>query len=84
MDLLGLGRFLISVELVLELEANVKLPLDSEAGISGPQSGERLANRTYGVLHREGLQFTSDWRYGPIPVLPCEGVEDGDQVPVQY
>ena len=39
LDLLGLGRFLISVELVLELEANVKLPLDSEAGISGPQSG---------------------------------------------
>ena len=41
---LAWGVVLLSVAAVLEAEADLQLPLDFEAGISGPQRGKRLAN----------------------------------------
>ena len=51
MVLLDLGRFLISVAEVLELEADIKSPLDCEAGITDTQSSKRLENLLYGILN---------------------------------
>ena len=78
------GGVLLYVAAVLEEEADVHLPLACEAGISFPQSGKRLVNRPRSVLNRVGLYLAVAWGDGLFPVLPCKGVYDMDQVPVQY
>ena len=78
----GGGGVLLALAAVLGTEAVVQSPLDYEAGISGPQSGKRLANQKYGVLERTGLYLTDAWSDVPCTVMPCKGIEDRDQVPV--
>ena len=73
-------RVLLGVAPELEAESDVQFPLACEYGFSIPQRGKLLANWPYVFLNHVVSYLMSAGGYGPYPILPCESVDDGEQV----